>query len=537
MIVKNMDYPDTYIPYDQVEKSLRSDVDVPGYATEKHVADTVDDIKKEIEEAGYVDDDYVNEKLEDVLSDGAQSSSLYKKRIACCGDSIMEGRLTGTAANGGAWAKLIGDKNNMSVNNKGLSGSRIANYYDEDGTFVNSKTIACQLESLDTGYDYIILDGGVNDFSVGVALGKLLDGYSVEASDYDRDTILGSLEYICMLLNTKYCDSKFGWVFNHRIYTESVEKDGIGTWHELKEAMKACFGKWGVPCLDLEDVIPPLNLIQTLKAAYTCNGDGWHPNKAGYAIFYCDKIEAWLKASCVPLSFVSLTDYVKNTDYASTTKAGVVKVGNGLRKQSDNALVINPATEEQIEAQTVTQFAITPARLSKAVRVGLTDNKEDLTDEEKAAALAWLGAIGATDYPDGANKAGAVKVNPSAYGVGVYPTTGYLYIASANNEEIDAKTNARRPIVPANLDYAIKVGLTTNAQTLTDMEKVAVQKWLGMTKATNEARPYTLVERTAGGVIFVGTPTADAHATTKAYVDGLIAGLQAQIDALKGGET
>lgn len=211
-----------------------------------------------------------------------------------------------------------------------------------------------------------------------------------------------------------------------------------------------------------------------------------------------------------------------------------IVVSNGcLRIQQPNDYLLNNVMERTNAKYT----AVTLGWLDKALKASITTNTQTLSDEEKAAALAWLGAIGATDYPDGANKAGAVKVNPSAYGVGVYPTTGYLYIASANNEEIDAKTNARRPIVPANLDYAIKVGLTTNAQTLTDMEKVAVQKWLGMTKATNEARPYTLVERTAGGVIFVGTPTADAHATTKAYVDGLIAGLQAQIDALKGGET
>ena len=218
------------------------------------------------------------------------------------------------------------------------------------------------------------------------------------------------------------------------------------------------------------------NVIERTNAKYTAVTLGW--------------LDKALKAS-ITTNTETLTDEEKAaalawlgavgaTDYASTTEAGVIKVGNGLRKQSDNALVINPATDEQIEAQAATQFAITPALLSKAVKVGLTDNKEDLTDEEKAAVLAWLGAIGATDYPDGADKAGAVKVNPGAYGVGVYPTTGYLYIASANNGEIDAKTSARRPIVPANLDYAIKVGLTTNTETLTAEQKAAALAWLGV---------------------------------------------------------
>ncbi len=67
----------------------------------------------------------------------------------------------------------------------------------------------------------------------------------------------------------------------------------------------------------------------------------------------------------------------------------------------------------------------------------------------------------------------------------------------------------------------MKVGLTTNTETLTEEEKSAARKWLGLTKATNEAKPYTIVERSADGAIYTGTPTADSHATTKAYVDGL----------------
>ena len=43
-----------------------------------------------------------------------------------------------------------------------------------------------------------------------------------------------------------------------------------------------------------------------------------------------------------------------------------------------------------------------------------------------------------------------------------------------------------------------------------------------------------IVVRDGDGRIYTQAPKFDSHATTKGYVDGLIADLQAQIDALKG---
>lgn len=56
-----------------------------------------------------------------------------------------------------------------------------------------------------------------------------------------------------------------------------------------------------------------------------------------------------------------------------------------------------------------------------------------------------------------------------------------LQISSAVNTDINAKSSNYKPIVPKNLDYAIKVGLTTNNITLTDEEKASALSWLGVT--------------------------------------------------------
>lgn len=57
-----------------------------------------------------------------------------------------------------------------------------------------------------------------------------------------------------------------------------------------------------------------------------------------------------------------------------------------------------------------------------------------------------------TDYAT-ANVAGVVKVATSS-GVGIH--NGNLYVACCSTAEIDARTNTVRPIVPANLEHAVK---------------------------------------------------------------------------------
>ncbi len=81
-----------------------------------------------------------------------------------------------------------------------------------------------------------------------------------------------------------------------------------------------------------------------------------------------------------------------------------------------------------------------------------------------------------TDYATTDNE-GIVRVGE---GLTISTSTHKLNILNAQYEHIDAKLSNYRPVTPANLDYAVKVGLTTNAITLTDEEKAAAQTWLGI---------------------------------------------------------
>lgn len=102
-------------------------------------------------------------------------------------------------------------------------------------------------------------------------------------------------------------------------------------------------------------------------------------------------------------------------------------------------------------------------------KVGDDGGNVDLTDYVKK-----------TDYahPDKTD-AGVVAVN-RIYGISTINSQGLLCISPASESEIKTKNSAYKPIAPNNLDYAIKVGLTTNTQTLTDAEKAAACEWLGV---------------------------------------------------------
>lgn len=99
---------------------------------------------------------------------------------------------------------------------------------------------------------------------------------------------------------------------------------------------------------------------------------------------------------------VDLTGYVKNTDIATTTKLGLVRCGEGLYISSSNGKInIQTATEANIAGKTTTGRAITPAVLDYAVKTGLCENKEAMSEAEKLAACSWLGTAVVAVRPDG----------------------------------------------------------------------------------------------------------------------------------------
>lgn len=93
---------------------------------------------------------------------------------------------------------------------------------------------------------------------------------------------------------------------------------------------------------------------------------------------------------------LDLTDYVKNTDYATGSVGGVIKVGAGLTMVS-GSLQIQYASETQIRQKIGYRNPIVPQFLDLAIKTGLINNQYVLTDDEKTNIQTWLGLIDTID--------------------------------------------------------------------------------------------------------------------------------------------
>lgn len=216
---------------------------------------------------------------------------IYGKKVAVNGDSICAG-----ADGNGGFIKPIAGHNNMDCSNLGVSGGTLAYGTTYPGGD-DRHWICSTIQTMPQDCDYYIFEGGVNDYANQVPLGSLTSGYpekGAQDDDIDNTTVIGAMEYACRDLVTLFPGKKCGFVFVHGIFANS---GGYATWHtQYKPGMIAALEKWGVPFIDLENEVPPLNLISSLKAAYTTNGDGWHPTESGYNAFYTDKIKSWMES-------------------------------------------------------------------------------------------------------------------------------------------------------------------------------------------------------------------------------------------------
>lgn len=236
------------------------------------------------------------------------SNPLYGKKIALTGDSICKGageNEGGDAA--GGYGKIIAENNNMRIQNIGVGGATITeNVLKDNGTDYRF-CISTSIDSLDTDADYVIVEGGFNDCTGGprTTLGTLTSDY---ISELDTETFYGAFENMCKKLLARFPTKKIGYISIHKAARNWCAEADESVNYYL--AAKKCCEKWGIPFLDLTKSVPPLGdafakaePLLSMKRNYTVvnaslgypNGDGIHPTKAGYELFYVPKIEAWLK--------------------------------------------------------------------------------------------------------------------------------------------------------------------------------------------------------------------------------------------------
>lgn len=190
---------------------------------------------------------------------------------------------------------------------------------------------------------------------------------------------------------------------------------------------------------------------------------------------------------------VDLSEYVKNADYATYSKAGIVQIlpESGFVCDEGGKLRIHPASYAGIDNKESLNNPICPATIDYAVRAGLINPKNvNWTEDDKWRARVTLGVeaqgyVKNTDFAT-AEKPGIVRLASNS-GLkildGSSTTTPSLAINPASLSSISNRANGVAPIVPNTVDYAVRAALTDPKNiTWTPEQKAAVRDLLGITE-------------------------------------------------------
>lgn len=246
-------------------------------------------------------------KLEKQTSSGGGGSStnpLSGKILSTTGDSIA----AGAGNNGSGYPEIVASDNNMTLQNVAVGGGTVA--YINANTFCISRSIS----SMRSDADFVLLEGGGNDADSGVPLGTLSSGYTATLDD---TTFAGAIESMFKAAIARFPDKKIGYVFIHKC-ASGFDSRVPNSYYDM--AKSAC-EKWGIPYLDLNTQVPPLNYIADLKSTYTANADGYHPNELGYRTFYVPKITAFLNTMLTDNSLINKTVTANGTYLATDDSA------------------------------------------------------------------------------------------------------------------------------------------------------------------------------------------------------------------------
>ena len=235
---------------------------------------------------------------------GGSTNPLSGKILSTTGDSIA----AGAGNNGTGYPEIVASDNSMTVQNVAVGGGTVA--YVNANTFCISRSIS----SMRSDADFVLLEGGGNDADSGVPLGTLSSGYTATLDD---TTFAGAIESMFKAALARFPDKKIGYVFIHKC-ASGYDSRVPNSYYDM--AKSAC-EKWGIPYLDLNTQVPPLNYIADLKSTYTANADGYHPNELGYRTFYVPKITAFLNTMLTDNSLINKIVTANGTYSASDDSA------------------------------------------------------------------------------------------------------------------------------------------------------------------------------------------------------------------------
>ena len=220
---------------------------------------------------------------------GQVKNPLILKEIVFDGDSICHAT-SETNSDRGGYAYRIGTDNIMIWHNEGVSGGTItAETYSES---TPRHWVSRNIDTIHTNYpnaDYIILEGGVNDADLNIALGTFSES-GFDVSSFDDTTYLGALEKLFAKAVSYYPNGKVAFIIPPKMGYQSPANADYSAPANRKRvyfdyAIEVC-KKWGVPYLDLWNESP---MNPSLTAYYDAENpdnnaytDGEHFTKIGF---------------------------------------------------------------------------------------------------------------------------------------------------------------------------------------------------------------------------------------------------------------
>jgi lysophospholipase L1-like esterase len=202
------------------------------------------------------------------------------KRALFIGDSICAATArheTNTENRG--WPGRIEYSTQMECVNGGISGASLSTVSPAGG--VSTKRILTQYMGVkDQDFDFIIMEGGINDAMGSAAVGNITTSFNVE--DFNVDTYAGALEELFYYVTQNHASAKLGYMFTFK--TPNLHTGRVDHIAEYYDVAKRICEKWNVPFLNMyED--------ETLNAEMKvdtneCLPDWLHPNTAGYDVLY-----------------------------------------------------------------------------------------------------------------------------------------------------------------------------------------------------------------------------------------------------------
>ena len=203
--------------------------------------------------------------IENNINEVIEESKTKGKDAIFFGDSIVRG----VKPDKYSWATYIGENYDFnSCINAGIGDYRLSTYDDPDKWLVDEVK-----DYIDNNYDYVILEGGVNDLFNDTPFGEI--------NTYDADTFIGGLELYLKLVTETWPKAKIGYIVTY-CAPNYTERGLTWTYEQYKEYNKVLIevlNKWNIKYLDLSDDFY-MELIDVDSLTYL--QDYLHPNYDGY---------------------------------------------------------------------------------------------------------------------------------------------------------------------------------------------------------------------------------------------------------------